>query len=439
MMRHFLLFTILLCALTARSAVPQFANTGLEPITVAAETATGLDNIYVLSHTRGVTVSVTVNSASSATVQTFGMMGAAYGEDYPEGQLSRSQGTLSFPLLEGDKGYAITDGGRTSYFWVVDYSTHRFSVDALNIDLDASDCDRTLLSIDGNADRIIYYSINGRSYTLNRDIELSYTSLTYDATRNQYASVNVDTKLSYISGHINAQAPLCDTYFHIRGDRFLNQWNMAEEATSPYFTATAVEATTSAVQNKRQSENELASDEPLGGSAPAEIEFSAAVTDAAIFTQWQMARDADFENLTFHTSDLAFTYTFTDMGTVYVRFVANNAAGTCEYIGETYEIYIGESRLLCPNAFSPGSTEGVNDEWRVSYKSIVSFECYIFNRWGQKMAEFHDPAQGWDGKVGGKLVPAGVYYYVIKAKGSDGKNYNLSGDINIVGYTRNTP
>lgn len=48
------------------------------------------------------------------------------------------------------------------------------------------------------------------------------------------------------------------------------------------------------------------------------------------------------------------------------------------------------------------------------------------------MAEFHDPSQGWDGKQGGKLVPAGVYYYVIKAKGSDGKQYNLSGDINIV-------
>jgi len=38
-------------------------------------------------------------------------------------------------------------------------------------------------------------------------------------------------------------------------------------------------------------------------------------------------------------------------------------------------------------------------------------------------------------------VPPGVYYYVIKAQGADGKNYKLSGDINIVGYSagRNTP
>lgn len=46
----------------------------------------------------------------------------------------------------------------------------------------------------------------------------------------------------------------------------------------------------------------------------------------------------------------------------------------------------------------------------------------------------HRPGKGWDGKYGGKVVPAGVYYYVIKAKGTDGKNYNLSGDINVVNY-----
>ncbi|MDE6488825.1 MAG: gliding motility-associated C-terminal domain-containing protein, partial [Paramuribaculum sp.] len=59
----------------------------------------------------------------------------------------------------------------------------------------------------------------------------------------------------------------------------------------------------------------------------------------------------------------------------------------------------------------------------------------IFNRWGVKVAEFHDPALGWDGRYNGKLAPAGVYYYVIKAVGSDNKKYNLSGDINIVRYT----
>ena len=50
------------------------------------------------------------------------------------------------------------------------------------------------------------------------------------------------------------------------------------------------------------------------------------------------------------------------------------------------------------------------------------------------MATLSDPSQGWDGKYNGKAVPTGAYYYVIKAKGADGKAYDLSGDINIVNY-----
>ena len=52
-----------------------------------------------------------------------------------------------------------------------------------------------------------------------------------------------------------------------------------------------------------------------------------------------------------------------------------------------------------------------------------------------KVAEFTDPAQGWDGKYNGKYVPSGVYYYVIKAEGADGKKYKLNGDINIIKYS----
>lgn len=105
---------------------------------------------------------------------------------------------------------------------------------------------------------------------------------------------------------------------------------------------------------------------------------------------------------------------------------------------ETYKVFIGESKLDIPNAFSPGSSPGVNDEWKVSYKSIVTYKCTIFNRWGKKLFESSDPSQGWDGMVGGKVVPPGVYFYVIKAVGADGVKYDRAGDINIIGYNDNT-
>ena len=98
-------------------------------------------------------------------------------------------------------------------------------------------------------------------------------------------------------------------------------------------------------------------------------------------------------------------------------------------------ITIGESVLECPNAFSPQGSEGINDEWRVSYRSIVEFQCWIFNRWGVEICHLTDPSQGWDGKYKGKYVKSGVYFYVIEARGADGKEYKLSGDINILNYT----
>ncbi len=53
------------------------------------------------------------------------------------------------------------------------------------------------------------------------------------------------------------------------------------------------------------------------------------------------------------------------------------------------------------------------------------------------MVHLTNPSQGWDGRYKGKLVPAGVYYYVIKARGTDGKEYKKSGDINIIKYKEN--
>ena len=61
----------------------------------------------------------------------------------------------------------------------------------------------------------------------------------------------------------------------------------------------------------------------------------------------------------------------------------------------------------------------------------------MFNRWGLEMAHLTHPSRGWDGRYKGKLVPSGVYYYVITATGTDGQEYKLAGDINILNYKNN--
>ena len=109
----------------------------------------------------------------------------------------------------------------------------------------------------------------------------------------------------------------------------------------------------------------------------------------------------------------------------------SDRTGNC-YQSMSFALDVAESFLDVPNAFSPGTTPGVNDEFRVAYKSLVRFSCWIFNRWGQQIYHWTNPAQGWDGKKNGKLVLPGVYFYVIEAEGSDGRHYKLKGDINIL-------
>lgn len=86
-----------------------------------------------------------------------------------------------------------------------------------------------------------------------------------------------------------------------------------------------------------------------------------------------------------------------------------------------------------PNAFSPNG-DGVNDEWKVAYRSLLEFNCWIFDRQGHQIYNLTSPDQGWDGKIGNKTVESGVFYYVIEAVGADGKKYKKSGDINVVKY-----
>lgn len=97
------------------------------------------------------------------------------------------------------------------------------------------------------------------------------------------------------------------------------------------------------------------------------------------------------------------------------------------------------SSLLMPNAFSPNG-DGINDIYKAKsgYQNITEFHAYIFNRWGQKLFEWTDPATGWDGTYKGSPVKDGVYFCLVKAKGADGKIYNFKKDVNLLrGYIEN--
>lgn len=412
-----------------------FENLSHSAIKVDTPSMSGLNAIYVLPSVNGATVSF---AGTDAVWQRFSAMGASYAETVPSTVVD---GVSILSKLEGNVGYCITSCGKTYYFWITDHSAYPFALRDLKLNPAETNCEMAVLDIDGEGERIPYYTINGIPQWLSRELELTYSTLEFSADNFTYVQTeHAETIEGFSDETIHCTAPLCETDYSLTGDRFMRQWGFAETVVSPIYDAKSVGAETRATQQQRDSDNEVKIDTALGGSGPVEITFEATVTDAAIFHEWQMAHDADFQQVFMRSSDLEFTYIFREQGTTYVRLTVANSDGSCEVNSDTYEVFIGESQLKCPNAFSPGTSPGMNDEWKVSYKSIIEFECHIFDRQGRQLAHLTHPSQGWDGKRGGKTVGSGVYFYVIRAKGADGKVYKLSGDINVIGHkqTKNT-
>ena len=95
-----------------------------------------------------------------------------------------------------------------------------------------------------------------------------------------------------------------------------------------------------------------------------------------------------------------------------------------------------------PNAFSPND-DGFNDYYQAKGtqhggngpQSIVEFEGIIFNRWGQRLytwTDCYNYKAGWDGKYKGKPVKQGVYFCLVRAKGADGREFNIRTDVNLL-------
>lgn len=430
--RRLVALLLTLFIIEAFAADLTFSGSALPAIAETPPASSGLAQVYVLPYVTGVSASFESQTGSQVRWQRFSALGGGYAEEVASTQSGRIS-TLG--RLEGNMGYIVTDGSTTSCFWIVDYSTCRSQMFELTMS-PQTDCSTTWLEFDGKGEQITYYGITGVPQHLDRDFQLTYRTLEFDKEEFTYREITRTEHLAAADELIHCTPPLCETDFTLSGDRFRRAWGEEESVTSPVYAPTSVEAQTEAIQTERKADNEIKDDTPLGGSGPAEITFRAAVTDAAIFHEWELSRDPDFNQVYLRYSDLEFTYTFREQGTTYVRLNIANDAASCLAEGETYQVFIGESSLKCPNAFSPGASEGVNDEWRVSYKSIIEFDCHIFDRNGRRLAHLTDPAQGWDGKINGKVAPSGVYFYVIRATGADGKEYKLSGDINIIGYNK---
>ena len=88
--------------------------------------------------------------------------------------------------------------------------------------------------------------------------------------------------------------------------------------------------------------------------------------------------------------------------------------------------------IFVPTLFSPNG-DGKNDVLKMYGNQLQSARLLIFNQWGQKLFEANDATQnGWDGNVGGKPQPTGVYMYVWEAILSNGQKETSKGSFTLV-------
>lgn len=415
-------------------------GSSLKVIEISPEASTGLNNLFVVYNTEGCRFTFNSSKSSELKAFKFSNLGGAYSQEVSNAELTTS--SISFPLTKEDLGYIIEESDRRYYYWVVNYNNHPMFLDGIRPS-DEPECNYSVLNIDKSAPAIQYYTITGQQKILSREIFIDYTTQIFNGDLPGYEIAEERKVYESLSSRLSIAPPAyCSTYFTISGDRFLREWGRVLSAETGMVYPVAVECVTDAEQlyeSGDEGSNIMKGDDSgLGGSAPANITFLAYTTEGVVHHEWQLSRSQEFENPEYRFYEQNLDYTFTETGTWYLRYIGSNADGTCETFGDVYTVSIGASALECPNAFSPNG-DGVNDIWKVSYRSLIDFHCEIFNRNGQLVYSFDDPSGGWDGTWHGKTVKPGVYYYVIMATGSDGQNYKKSGDINIINARSMSP
>ena len=183
-------------------------------------------------------------------------------------------------------------------------------------------------------------------------------------------------------------------------------------------------------------ETEATSD--FAGQAPLAVTFHANpynMSDYNPIYEWHFQKDGEeAEMMVRYEEDTE--YTFTESGTFIVTLKAKTSAESEELPSTPIKVTVSESKLSFPNAFSPNGDDKNPTFKAKEYQSIVEFHAYIFNRWGQKLYEWTDPAGEWDGTYNGKVVRDGTYFLLVKAKGADGREYNIRKDVNVLtGFT----
>ncbi|MDR1371463.1 MAG: gliding motility-associated C-terminal domain-containing protein [Dysgonamonadaceae bacterium] len=339
-----------------------------------------------------------------------------------------------------EEGYGYYVGSNlspaTSYVWIIDYSKYLPVFHSININEGNDKCRKIIINASVDAADLGYYTPTGVYDKLPRKYKLTYATLKWEEESLIFISQYED--VSYNNPSImEIQSPLQDTDFTLNGDQYAEHFGVGKTISTPVYQAVKVEAHRSYIREKNKAPNEFSGEaSDLGGSGPIHITFTGHANEpVAGMYIWKISFTPEGSTVSqsiARYTDKTISYNFDREGVYKVQLEVIDRQSVCNDTNVVDPVTIGKTQIIVPQAFSPGSSPGVNDEFRISYTSVVNFKCTIFNRWGTKLYEWNDPARGWDGRVNGRFVPTGVYFYIIQYKGTDGKNKTKKGSVNVL-------
>jgi gliding motility-associated-like protein len=109
-----------------------------------------------------------------------------------------------------------------------------------------------------------------------------------------------------------------------------------------------------------------------------------------------------------------------------------NEANCVDSAFVTVKIFKTTPQVFVPTAFTPNS-DGKNDGFRPIAVGISRIEYFqVFNRWGQLVFQTTVNGKGWDGRIGGKEQPSGVFVWLVRGIDYTGKKFFAKGTVTLI-------
>lgn len=326
---------------------------------------------------------------------------------------------------EHGEGYAIKVDSVWEYFWVFDYDSLRPQINGVEATLS---CSETVLDLDGTIPALQYTDTKGKPQTVDRMCSVTYTDAMWGENSWVDSVAVVETK--YTNSIVVGASPVGTDFVIV--DKLAQKLDINDSITTMVYSPIALKSYPVTVTTTRGKDGErsneiyrpidpdqsyIASNAQMSGEL--EVLFRANGINAE-FYEWKIYQDS---RVILTRKEAEHRYTFIESGTYKVVLQVSNSF--CNLDSVSFEIKISESMIEVPNTFTPNG-DGANDEFKVIYKSIKEFHCWIYNRWGKLVYKWDDPAKGWDGTINGRPAAVGAYYYVIRALGTDAEEGYIS-------------